>query len=116
MTSPGATENQLVWVLATLEADGLAERRMVPTEGRPGEEWRLNGYERTKNALADPRLQQAVTPFFVSSFVRDESQADVEHCVDCGAALAPGRRYQCEGCTEAAVRENDARFGGEAAS
>ncbi len=108
--------DQLTAALATLEAEGHVERRTVPTDGRPREEWRLNAYERTKKALADPRLRQAVTPFFVSSFVRDESQADIERCVDCGAALVPGRRYRCEACTAAALRDNDTRFSGEAAS
>lgn len=108
--------DQLTAALATLGAEGRVERRTVPTDGRSREEWRLNGYERTKKALADPRLQQAVTPFFVSSFVRDESQADIERCVDCGATLAPGRRYRCTACTEEAVRENDGRFAGEGAS
>lgn len=108
--------DQLTAALATLETEGRVERRTVPTEGRPREEWRLSNYERTKKALSDPRLHQAATPLFVSSFVRDESQADSECCVECGAALAPGRRYRCEACTEVAVRENDVRFSGETAS
>lgn len=107
---------QLSAALATLEADGLVERRQVQTEGRPREEWRLNAYERTKKALSDPRLRQAETPFFVSSFVGDDVPEGSEGCVECGTALEAGRTYRCAACTAEAVRRNDERFGGEVAS
>lgn len=99
--------------LAQLEREGMAERRLVPTDGRSREEWRPRRNEVTKEGSPNRGNSGSGGPFFVSSFLREYSGGAT--CCICGGPLEAGRRYQCEACSEEGVRRN-AAWSGEAAS
>jgi len=94
-----------------LAAEDAAEQRLVPTEGRAREEWRLRKNANTKEGRTDVSRGEPGDPFFVTSFLREGDQSALATCCICGAPLQPGRRYQCEACTEEGVRRVAERFG-----
>jgi len=97
--------------LQQLHAEGSAEHRLVPTEGRAREEWRLRKNESTQEGYTDTSSGEPGDPFFVTSFLREAEQRENGTCCVCGAPMPPGRRYQCAACTEDGVRRDAARFG-----
>lgn len=101
--------SDLSQALTQLAAEGLAEQRVVPTEGRTREEWRRRTNEDTKKGPSEPSPALAGHPSFVSSFVR-QHEPNAATCCLCGVPLPPGRHYQCEPCADDGVRRNTLRF------
>jgi hypothetical protein len=91
-----APAQTLTEALAQLVEEGVVERRLVPTEGRPREEYCWGKNEETKKGSAGRHEPASGTPLFVSSFLRAEEISAI--CCLCAAPLSPGRRYVCESC------------------
>jgi hypothetical protein len=102
--------DDLSTALRQLEDEGTAEQRMVPTEGRAREEWRLRRNERTKKGSLDTAAGVSGHPSFVSSFFREDALGHAEGCCVCSTPLSQGRRYQCERCAEEGVQRNGLRL------
>jgi hypothetical protein len=102
---------EVTLALVRLEDEGTAEQRLVQTEGRPREEWRLRTNEETKKGPEGSEKEASGHPLFVSSFLRDDDNAESGPCCICGTPLEPGRRYQCAACTEEGGHRDAERFG-----
>jgi hypothetical protein len=101
--------NDLSMALNQLAAEGAAEQRTVPTDGRARQEWRRRANEETKKAPSEADPARPGQASFVTSFV-PKVDPGTETCCICGVPLSPGRRYQCEDCAADGVRRNTLRF------